>query len=59
MAKIFFETPNGKECYGCLAFDNHSFYCKFFKEFLHNEHGCAGCLKCDACKSLKSNEYVI
>lgn len=59
MAKIFFETPNGKECHGCIALDDYSFYCKFFKEFLKNEHGCAGYLKCNACKELKKDDYVI
>lgn len=52
MAKITFETPKGNKCYGCMAFNSHSFYCEIFKEFLHNEHGCAGALKCEQCKEL-------
>ena len=52
MAILTFKTPNGNECYGCMALNNHSFYCEFFKEFLHNEYGGAGCMKCDKCKSL-------
>lgn len=52
MARLTFETPDGNKCYGCMALDNHSFYCEFFKEFLHNEYGGAGYMKCDKCKSL-------
>lgn len=52
MARLTFTTPEGNSCYGCMALDNHSFYCKFFKKFLHNENGAAGSLKCDQCKEL-------
>lgn len=52
MAKLTFTTPDGKECDGCMALDEHSFYCNFFQEFLHNERGGAGSLKCDRCKEL-------
>ena len=36
MAQLTFATPDGNECYGCLALNTHSFYCEFFKEHLHN-----------------------
>lgn len=52
MAQLTFTTPNGNDCYGCMALDNRSYYCEFFKEFLYNEHGGAGCMKCDKCKEL-------
>ena len=52
MAQLTFETPNGNECNGCMALNTHSFYCEFFREFLHNKYGNAGCLKCDKCKEL-------
>lgn len=52
MARLTFSTPEGDCCYGCMAFNDRSYYCKFFKESLHNENGCAGDLKCDKCKAL-------
>lgn len=33
MAQLTFTTPNGNDCYGCMALDTHSYYCEFFKEF--------------------------
>lgn len=58
MAKLTFETPGGKECHGCMALNTHSFYCKFFEEFLKNEYGNAGCMKCNACMELEKNNEV-
>ena len=52
MAQLTFTTPNDNYCYDCLAFDDHAYYCNFFKEYLHNEHGGAGSMKCDKCKEL-------
>ena len=52
MAQLTFTTPNDNDCSGCLAFNPYSYYCEFFNEFLHNEHGGAGCTKCDKCKEL-------
>lgn len=55
MAKLTFETPGGKECYGCMALNTHSYYCEFFGEYLKNEYGNAGCMKCNKCKELGKN----